>query len=97
MAYLGNLTLTINGLQSGQLYDVYLPAAFDGYGSILTVGTQSQTTTGVASGSSFVSGVNYVEFTGITPVSNSIAITIAPNNGGGFSILSGFQITREGL
>jgi hypothetical protein len=92
--YMGNLALKINGLQNGQAYDIYVPSAFDGYGASLTIGTQTLTTTGNASGSTFVSGVNYVKFTGIQPINNAITISVAPN-GNNFAILSGLQIIQE--
>jgi hypothetical protein len=92
----GNMTLTITGLQAGQLYDLCLPSAYDnGNGSAITIGSQTQGTTGTIA-SAFINGVNYVQFTGIAPVSNSIVVTIAPNGTGqNLGILNGFQILKE--
>ena len=91
----GNTILTINGLQNGLAYDIYLDSAFNNNGgSAFTIGSQTQGTTGAINSGSFISGVNFVEFAGINPIDNSIVVTISPSNPGGFSLLDGFQITE---
>jgi hypothetical protein len=92
----GNMTLTVTGLQNSQPYDLYFAVASNnGSGSAVTIGTQTLQSTGLTV-SSFQSGVNYVKFTGITPVNNSIVVTIAPNGTGqNLGIIDGFQITTS--
>jgi hypothetical protein len=93
-SYEGDLTLTINGLQNGQAYNVALDAAFNGGdGSAFTVGSNTQQDTGNNNGSTFVAGINYVEFDSVVATDNSIVVTIAANNTGqNFANINGFQI-----
>jgi hypothetical protein len=89
-----DLTLTISGLQDGQAYNLAMDAAFNGGdGSAFSIGSSTLQDTGNNSGSSFVSGTNYVEFESVLPTDNSIVVTIAPNGTGqNFANINGFQI-----
>jgi hypothetical protein len=90
----GDLTLTINGLQNGQAYNIALDAAFNGAdGSAFTIGMNTQNDTGNNNGSAFANGTNYVEFDSIVASDNSIVVSIAPNGTGqNFANINGFQI-----
>ena len=91
----GGMTLTINGLQNGQPYDLYLASAFNGGdGGFFTVGANTQEVAGTTQ-SSFISGQNYLEFSSVTAVGNSIVMTIKPDGTNqNLAILNAFQITE---
>lgn len=92
-SYAGPLTLTIDGLQNDQAYNIALDAAFNGGdGSAFTIGSDVQQDTG-ANISTFTEGINYVEFDNVVASNNEIVVTIAANNTGqNFANLNGFQI-----
>jgi hypothetical protein len=94
-SYAGDLTLTINGLQDGQAYNIAMDAAFNGGdGSAFTIsGYTPQQDTGNNNISAFTNGINYVEFDSVLPTSSEIVVTIAANNTGqNFANINGFQI-----
>ena len=93
-SYSGPLTLTISGLQNGQAYNLALDCAFNyADGSTFSItGSSPQSDTG-ANASSFINGVNYVDFDSVVASDNEIVVTISANGTGqDFANLNGFQI-----
>jgi hypothetical protein len=92
------LTETLNNLTAGT-YNLFIYSqngGFSSHGGTFTINSVSQTVTNAADSSSFVSGTNYTEFTGITLASpGSISFTWDPVGGQG--ALNGVQLQVLGV
>jgi hypothetical protein len=76
-------TFSFNGLTAGDTYNIVLygdNADYGSSGAAFTIGGVAETTSG-GSAAAFTAGVNYVEYTGIAPVSGTITGTWSANPG----------------
>jgi hypothetical protein len=93
----GPESFTLSGLTNpgGGGYNLYLVAAFRTPGSAnseFTINGVNKFTT-AASGSAWLNGVDYVEYTNIQPIGGDIVVSFASGGGAdGVPILNGFQI-----
>ena len=100
----GNGTLTINGLDNSKTYDFYAYAQgnhtnpnIDFRGGTFAIGGTSQSAEPSPPGnhSTFEEGVNYVKFSGVSPISSEITVTISnvdPQGGVNAWIVNAFQV-----
>ena len=97
-------TLTINGLDNSKTYDFYAYAQgnhtnpnIDFRGGTFAIGGTSQSANPSPPGnhSTFEEGVNYVKFSGVSPISSEITVTISnvdPQGGVNAWIVNAFQV-----
>ena len=100
----GQGTLTINGLDNSKTYDFYAYSlgnhtnpAIDFRGGTFTIGGTSHSANPTPPGnhSTFEEGVNYVKFSGVSPISSEITVTISniePQGGVNAWIVNAFQV-----
>ncbi len=83
--------MSIDGLASGQSYDLYLYSGTGAQGTTFTVDGVSKNVTDPAGQTSFVQGSNYQLFSGVTATDGSISVTVAGYNAK-IGVLDGLQI-----
>ncbi|BDS06083.1 hypothetical protein NT6N_11230 [Oceaniferula spumae] len=87
-------TFTIKDLDPTKTYDLYLISG--NYHVIYASGSSSATVTG-SSNSTFTDGENYGVLSGLIPDgTGNIAVTITPQTGNQFGVISGLQIIETG-